>query len=195
MTYSTQQLIDILDQELRATWKGERILLSSAQRLDNPVVEKAIDLNKVGKVFAYRDFRRQIHEYQQNYQVSGLIWRNCNFRNKSLCYPEIHNQLIPVLGDKERLMEYKETVLHFWQEMTQDMNYWLVVNHLRPLSADSLASLIQEAEWAEIDATQTELYLGLCWGNPEEYQYLWAKPTSGCHRVIAAISEPSSIKV
>jgi hypothetical protein len=195
MTYSTQQLIDILDQELRATWKGERILLSSAQRLDNPVVEKAIDLNKVGKVFAYRDFRRQIHEYQQNYQVSGLIWRNCNFRNKSLCYPEIHNQLIPVLGDKERLMEYKETVLHFWQEMTQDMNYWLVVNHLRPLSADSLASLIQETEWAEIDATQTELYLGLCWGNPEEYQYLWAKPTSGCHRVIAAISEPSSIKV
>jgi hypothetical protein len=195
MTYSTQQLIDILDQELRATWKGERILLSSAQRLDNPVVEKAIDLNKVGKVFAYRDFRRQIHEYQQNYQVSGLIWRNCNFRNKSLCYPEIHNQLIPVLGDKERLMEYKETVLHFWQEMTQNMNYWLVVNHLRPLSADSLASLIQEAEWAEIDATQTELYLGLCWGNPEEYQYLWAKPTSGCHRVIAAISEPSSIKV
>jgi hypothetical protein len=195
MTYSTQQLIDILDQELRATWKGERILLSSAQRLDNPVVEKAIDLNKVGKVFAYRDFRRQIHEYQQNYQVSGLIWRNCNFRNKSLCYPEIHNQLIPVLGDKERLMEYKETVLDFWQEMTQDMNYWLVVNHLRPLSADSLASLIQEAEWAEIDATQTELYLGLCWGNPEEYQYLWAKPTSGCHRVIAAISEPSSIKV
>jgi len=195
MTYSTQQLIDILDQELRATWKGERILLSSAQRLDNPVVEKAIDLNKVGKVFAYRDFRRQIHEYQQNHQVSGLIWRNCNFRNKSLCYPEIHNQLIPVLGDKERLMEYKETVLHFWQEMTQDMNYWLVVNHLRPLSADSLASLIQEAEWAEIDATQTELYLGLCWGNPEEYQYLWAKPTSGCHRVIAAISEPSSIKV
>jgi len=195
MTYSTQQLIDILDQELRATWKGERILLSSAQRLDNPVVEKAIDLNKVGKVFAYRDFRRQIHEYQQNYQVSGLIWRNCNFRNKSLCYPEIHNQLIPVLGDKERLMEYKETVLHFWQEMTQDMNYWLVVKHLRPLSADSLASLIQEAEWAEIDATQTELYLGLCWGNPEKYQYLWAKPTSGCHRVIAAISEPSSIKV
>jgi hypothetical protein len=195
MTYSTQQLIDILDQELRATWKGERILLSSAQRLDNPVVEKAIDLNKVGKVFAYRDFRRQIHEYQQNYQVSGLIWRNCNFRNKSLCYPEIHNQLIPVLGDKERLMEYKETVLHFWQEMTQDMNYWLVVNHLRSLSADSLASLIQETEWAEIDATQTELYLGLCWGNPEEYQYLWAKPTSGCHRVIAAISEPSSIKV
>ena len=195
MTYSTQQLIDILDQELRATWKGERILLSSAQRLDNPVVEKAINLNKVGKVFAYRDFRRQIHEYQQNYQVSGLIWRNCNFRNKSLCYPEIHNQLIPVLGDKERLMEYKETVLHFWQEMTQDMNYWLVVNHLRPLSADSLASLIQETEWAEIDATQTELYLGLCWGNPEEYQYLWAKPTSGCHRVIAAISEPSSIKV
>lgn len=195
MTYSTQQLIDILDRELRATWKGERILLSSAQRLDNPVIEKAIDLKKVGKVFAYQDFRQQIHQYQQNYQVSGIIWRTCTFAGRSLRYPELHNQLVPVAGDKDLLMQYKETVLSFWREMTRGMNYWLVANHRRPLSLDALEGLIAEAEWAEVDAAQTELYLGLCWGNPQEYQYLWAKPQSGCHRVIAAVTEPSSIKV
>jgi hypothetical protein len=54
---------------------------------------------------------------------------------------------------------------------------------------------MQEAEWAELDAAQTELYLGLCWGNPQEYQYQWAKPDSGCHRIIAAKDEPSAIKV
>jgi hypothetical protein len=163
--------------------------------LDNPVIEKAIDLKKVGKVFAYQDFRQQIHQYQQNYQVSGIIWRTCTFAGRSLRYPELHNQLVPVAGDKDLLMQYKETVLSFWREMTQGMNYWLVANHRRPLSLDALEDLIAEAEWAEVDAAQTELYLGLCWGNPQEYQYLWAKPKSGCHRVIAAVTEPSSIKV
>jgi len=42
---------------------------------------------------------------------------------------------------------------------------------------------------------RTELYLGLCWGNPLEHQYQWAQPFSGCHRIIAAVDEPSSIKV
>lgn len=195
MNYTTQQLIQILEQEMRATWKGERILLSSADRINNPVIAKAIDLQKVGKVFAYQDFRREIHEYQQQYQVSGLIWRQCTFKGKSIRYPELHNQLVAVPGDKEMLMAAKETVLNFWREMTGEMSFWLAASRYRSISSESVAEFMQEAEWAEIDAAQTELYLGLCWGNPQEYQYLWAKPNSGCHRIIAAMTEPSSIKV
>jgi hypothetical protein len=195
MNYTTQQLIQILEQEMRATWKGDRILLSSADRINNPVIAKAIDLQKVGKVFAYQDFRREIHEYQKQYEVSGLIWRQCTFRGKSIRYPELHNQLIPVPGDKEILMAAKETVLNFWREMTEEMNFWLAASRYRPISPESVAEFMQEAEWAEIDAAQNELYLGLCWGNPQEYQYLWAKPNSGCHRIIGAVTEPSSIKV
>jgi hypothetical protein len=195
MTYTTQQLIEILEQELRATWKGERILLSSADRIDNPVIAKALDWQKVSKVFVYQDFRRQIHEYQQQHRVSGIIWRECTFGGKSIRFPELHNQLIAVPGDKEMLIAAKESVLDFWREMTQKMNFWLVANRYRPIAADSIEELIQEVEWAEIDAAQTELYLGLCWGHPQEYQYHWAKPRSGCHRIIAAMTEPSSIKV
>jgi hypothetical protein len=195
MTYTTQQLIEILEQELRATWKGERILLSSADRIDNPVIAKALDWQKVSKVFVYQDFRRQIHEYQQQHRVSGIIWRECTFGGKSIRFPELHNQLIAVPGDKEMLIAAKESVLDFWREMTQKMNFWLVANRYRPIAADSIEEFIQEVEWAEIDAAQTELYLGLCWGNPQEYQYHWAKPRSGCHRIIAAMTEPSSIKV
>ncbi|ACK70587.1 conserved hypothetical protein [Gloeothece citriformis PCC 7424] len=195
MTYTTQQLIDILEQEMRATWRGERILLSSNNQIINPVVAKAIDMQKVNKVFAYQDFRRQIHEYQREHQVSGIIWRVCKFGDKSIRFPELHNQLIAVPGDKEILMSAKESVLSFWHEMTHQMNYWLVIHRRRQITPDSLEELIQQAEWAEIDAAQTELYLGLCWGNPQEYQYQWAKPNSGCHRIIAAINEPSTIKV
>jgi hypothetical protein len=195
MTYTTQQLIDILEQELRATWRGDRILLSSAQRFDNPVVAKAIDLQKAGKVFAYQDFRRQIHLYQQQHRVSGIIWRQCTFNGKSIRYPELHNQLIAAPGDKEILMAAKVTVLDFWRDMTHQMNFWIAAGRYRPIAPESVEEFMQEAEWAEIDAAQTELYLGLCWGKPQEHQYQWAKPFSGCHRIIAAITEPSSIKV
>lgn len=195
MTYTTQQLIEILEQEMRATWKGQRILLSSEERIDNPVIAKAIDLRKANKVFAYQDFRRQIHQYQQEHGVSGIIWRKCTFDSHSVRFPELHNQLIAVPGDKEILMAAKASVLQFWRDVTSDMSFWLVAHRRRPISVSSLEDLMATAEWAEIDAAQTELYLGLCWGNPQEYQYLWAKPKSGCHRIIAAKDEPSSIKV
>jgi len=195
MTYSTQQLIEILEQEMRATWRGERLLLSPGDRLENPVIAKAINLQKAGKVFVYQDFRKQIHEYQEKYQVSGIVWRSCTYKGRTLRYPELHNQLIAVEGDKEILIAAKNDVLSFWRENTHQMNFWLSVHRHRPISADSLQDLMTEAEWAEIDATRTELYLGLCWGNPQEYQYQWAKPNSGCHRIIATVTEPSSIKV
>jgi hypothetical protein len=195
MIYTTQQLINILDTEMRATCNGERILLNCANRIDNPVLAKALNLEKVGKVFAYQDFRRQIHEYQREYQVSGVIWRVCTFNNQTIQFPEIHNQLIAVLGDKEILMAAKSSILEFWQEMTQNMKFWLAVDCQFPISENMIAEFIQQAEWAEIDATRTDLYLGLCWGNPKEYIYQWAKPESGCHRIIAAVNEPSSIKV
>ncbi|MEG3436173.1 hypothetical protein V0288_03495 [Pannus brasiliensis CCIBt3594] len=195
MTYSTQQLIEILDREMHATWKGERVLLSSADRVGNPVLAKAIDLEKAGKVFAYRDFRRQIHEYQREYGVSGIIWRVCTFGERSIRYPEIHNQLVAIEGDKETLVNAKASVLEFWWEATRGMNFWLSIDSRRRISPDSLEEFIEGAEWAELDVARTELYLGLCWGNPLEHQYQWAKPNSGCHRIIAAVDEPSSIKV
>jgi hypothetical protein len=194
MTYTTQQLLEILEQELRATCQGKRLLLSPGDRLDNPIVAKAIDLTQVGKVFAYQDFREQIHAYQRQHNVSGLIWRQCSFNGESIKFPEIHNQLTAVQGDKEKLMAAKGEIFSFWQRHTQTLNYWLVAHHHRPLGWDSFTELWEQGEWAELDATQTELFLGICWGNPIECQYQWAKPASGCHRIIAAVHQISGIK-
>lgn len=199
MAYTTQQLIQILDQELRANWKGERILLSSADRIDNPVIAKAINLEKASKVFAYQDFRQQIHEYQRQHQVSGVVWRISSFHGKSVSFPEIHSQLIAVPGDKEILMAAKESVLRFWRDGTEGMSFWLAGNltgdRPRPMAAEGVEALAEQVEWAEIDAGRAELYLGLCWGNPKEYQCQWARPQSGCYRIVAAATEPSPIKV
>ena len=202
MTYTTDELIQILDCELKENWKGKRVVLSSAQRLNDPVMAKALNMNQVNKVFAYRDFRQQVHEYQRQNGVSGIIWRNCTFGEHSVTYPEIHNQLIPVPGDKEILLSARPPILDFWYRVTDRLNFWLVNNRLgsngsrhQKITFSYLQKLIQQTEWAEIDAARTEIYLGLCWGNPQEHIYQWAKPKSGCDRIIATISEPSAIKI
>jgi len=89
MAYTTAELLDFLDQELRAAWRGERVVLSSDQRL-NPVVAKAIGTEKLSKVFAVQDFRDQIHHYQREHNVSGLVWHTCRFQGRSHQFPELH---------------------------------------------------------------------------------------------------------
>lgn len=202
MTYTTQELIKILDRELKENWKGKRVVLSSTQRINDPVVAKALNMNQVNKVFAYRDFRSQIHEYQQINNVSGIVWRTCTFDQQSITYPEVHNQLVPISGDKEILVDARPKILDFWHKTTKKMKFWLVNNslvhnnsHNQPISFEYLQKLIKQTEWAEIDAARTEIYLGLCWGNPQDHQYQWAKPKSGCDRIIATVSEPSAIKI
>lgn len=212
MTYTTQELITILDCELKANWKGKRVVLSSADRINDPVVTKLLDMNRVSKVFAYQDFRDRVHQYQREYGVSGIIWRRCSFDRHTVCYPEIYNQLIPLEEDKAVLVEAKQSVIDFWLEVTQEMNFWLAnvpgikaKNQQKPPNSDRtphqeidaqyVAKLIRQAQWAEVDATRTEVYLGLCWGDPSEYRYQWAKPKSGCDRIIASHTIPSSIKI
>lgn len=218
MTYTTQDLIEILDRELKANWKGKRVVLSSAERINDPVVTKLLDMNRVNKVFAYQDFRTQIHQYQLEHQVSGIIWCSRRFNNHQIDYPEIHNQLIPLPTDKAVLIAAKQSVIEFWHSVTPQMQFWLTnapgskkfrntknssqkldQNKPRPpyqsINPAYVEKLIRQAEWAEIDNTRNEVYLGLCWGDPAEYRYQWAKPKSGCDRLIASQSVPSSIKI
>jgi hypothetical protein len=192
--YTTEELIQILDRELKANWRGDRVLLSSAERLGDPVVAKALDLDKVGKVFAYRDFQEQIHAYQKKYQVSGIIWRNSSFRGQTLHFPEVHHRLIALTSDKIILLTAKESIVNFWRTATQGLNFWLFGSTYQPISPEYAEKLITQTEWAEFDAALTEVYLGLCWGEPKECQYQWAKPQSGCYRIIASSGEPGQIK-
>ena len=195
MAYTTDELLKFLELELRATWGGQRLIFNTSEKLNNPVVAKAIDLNKTSKVFVFRDFRQQIHQYQRENQVSGIVWRSVSFDDRSLKFPEVHNQLIPVEGDKEILMNAKLSVIDFWREVTQGMGYYLAGDRTSAITDILLEQLYQEAEWAELDAGREEVYLGLCWGDPLEYIYRWAKPESGYHRIIASHNQPSSISI
>ena len=195
MPYTTEQLLEFLDQELKATWKGERVLLSSDERLANPVISKAIGTEKLSKVYAIQDFRAQIHAYQQEHGVSGLIWHECCFQGRSIRIPELHPQLAATPQDKLALVAAKPAILNFWQESVQGLNLWLANGAPQLTSPAHVEELASNCEWAEIVAARTELYLTLCWGNPKECHCDWARPQSGCERIIATKGEPSGIKV
>lgn len=203
MAYTTRELIDILDREMRSCWRGKRIVLSSEARIDNPVIAKALDIDKVSKVYAYRDFRAQIWAYQQEHQISGIVWRTVKFNELEVQVPEIHNQLVAVEGDKEILMSVKDELLDFWWQVSQTMQYWLVIapdaavggERHQPRTRREVETLVEQTQWAEIDAGRQEVYLGLCWGNPSQYRYGWAKPLSGCTRIVAASDRPSLINI
>ncbi|MGF1458429.1 MAG: hypothetical protein ACFBSG_05320 [Leptolyngbyaceae cyanobacterium] len=194
MSYTTEQLLDFLDQELRAAWRGERVVLSSNERL-NPVIAKAIGTEKLSKVFAVQDFRDQIHHYQREHNVSGLVWHTCRFKGRSHRFPELHPQLIAIEADKLALQAAKSGVIQFWRSSIPNLRLWRPGPPPLPVELATIDTWISEAEWAEVDATRSELYLRLCWGDPKICHYDWARPESGCERIIAAIAEPSSIKV
>ena len=194
MSYTTEELLDILDQELRAAWRGERLVLSSSQRL-NPVVAKALGTEKLSKVFAVQDFREQIHHYQREHGVSGLVWHTCRFRGRLMQVPELHPQLIAIPEDKTTLIAAKSAVIDFWRSSIAGLRLWQSGLPPHPLERSNVEQWIEETEWAEVDATRIELYLSLCWGDPKECHYDWARPNSGAKRIIAATAEPSSIKV
>ncbi|NEO85975.1 MAG: hypothetical protein F6J87_17225 [Spirulina sp. SIO3F2] len=195
MAYSTQQLIDILEKEMRASCQGQRVLLSAEERFNDPVLSLALGHDKIGRVYAYREFREQIHHYQQEHQVSGLIWRTCQFQGETVRFPELHNQLVAIDSDKQALQAAKADVVAFWRETTPGLKLWLMGKEQQILSPELVEMFIGEAEWAEVDAALTEVYLGLCWGKPEERHYQWALPESGCRRIVATRDRPTLLRV
>lgn len=196
MVYSTQDLIHILDQELKAAWRGDRLLLSPEDRLGVPIVTMALDADQVGKVFACKDFTQQIHKYQIEQQVSGIVWREITVGDHHLRLPEIHQQLIAIESDKAILQIAKDSVLQFWWQVTDGLRFWKVDNYeLQVLTLEETHLAGQLAEWAELDIGRDEFYLALCWGNPKECHYRWSYPDSGCDRLIAASSEPKQLNI
>jgi hypothetical protein len=195
MAYTTAQLLDILNAEMKAAVRGDRLLLTGDRRLDNPVITKAIDPQKLSQIYAFQDFREQIHRYQIAEGVSGIVWRECHFQGRSVRFPEIHPQLTATAEDKLRLGAAKGAVIAFWREAVAGLGLWRASNPPEPIARERVEALIERAEWADVEATRSELYLLLCWGNPKESYYAWAYPESGCDRIIATQSQPSGIKV
>jgi len=125
-------------------WLGATLVLDVRERVGHAVIALAIPPERLSMVFAFEDFRAQVHEYQRTQGVSGIIWRTCRFRGGELAVPEVHGQLCAIEGDKERLMAAKEAVLDFWWRYTHGLDYWWVHPHTRPVTVAELTQALAQ---------------------------------------------------
>lgn len=189
--YTTEELIQILRSERQACLKGERLKLEVTVS-GNPLIDQFIKSDGLQKFTAYEDFKAAIHDYQKEYQVSGIIWRKVTIKSKTLRYPEVDTQLIALPYDLEILKNAKDSLLNFWDEVTDGMDLYLSFNNSKQyqniLSSD-VERIAQRTEWASLcvfeNSNFLEIILQLGWGKPEEASYKRGRPHSGSEYIHA----------
>lgn len=189
--YSTEELIKILADERRACINGERLNLT-ASASGNPLIDRFLKPEGIQKFSAYRDFKAAVHRYQQQHQVSGIVWRDLMINGKALHYPAVDEQLIAISCDLEILRNAKDSIFYFWCSVTQDMDLYLSINSgrdYRQIMSNDVRVIADRTEWANLcvhgNANFLEIILQLGWGKPEEASYKWALPTSGSEYIHA----------
>ncbi len=189
--YSTEELIKILADERRACMNGERLNLA-ASASGNPLIDQFLKPDGIQKFSAYRDFKAAVHRYQQDHQVSGIIWRQVTIKGTTLRYPAVDEQLIAIGSDLEILKTAKASILTFWWQVTNGMDLYLSINigrDYRQILTNDVGAIASRTEWANLfqhgNSTFLEIILQLGWGKPEEASYKRGWPTSGSEYIHA----------
>lgn len=187
--YSTQELLAILAEERQACIQGERLNLG-AKASGNPVIDRLLRVEGIQKFTAYRDFKATIHRYQQEYLVSGILWREVTVKGKTLRYPAVDDELIALRSDLEVLRVAKTSVLAFWWEVTVGMDLYLSrITGYQAILPEEVEAIATRTEWATLwkweNPNFLEIGLQLAWGKPEEAAYRWALPMSGSEYIHA----------
>ena len=190
--YSTAELIKILEAERQACLHGQRLKLAAVPSTGNPVIDRFLKSDGVQKFTAYQDFKAAVHRYQEEHQVSGIVWRQITLKGHSLCYPAVDDQLIALSSDLKVLKQAKASILEFWQLVIVEMDLYLSINSgkdYRQIGPEDVVAIVQRTEWAAIWKWEKldflEMLLQLGWGKPEEAYYKRGWPLSGSEYIHA----------
>jgi hypothetical protein len=190
--YSTEELIQILAQERKACINGERLNLAAMPSGINPLLDRFVNADGIQRFTAFNDFRNTVHHYQQEHQVSGIVWHHLMIRGKTLCYPKIHEHLVSLPSDLGVLHAEMGSIVEFWRDVTQGMEFFLSMNggkNYAPMSLRDIDRILQRTEWATLfqqgKGESLEIILQLGWGKPEEAIYRRGFPESGSEYIHA----------
>ncbi|ESA38467.1 hypothetical protein N836_31495 [Leptolyngbya sp. Heron Island J] len=174
MTYTTDQLIEIIDSEMMAHIKGEREFV----RLDR--IEE-----KFAAITSYHEVREQVHAYQKQHGISGVVVETRELPDGSVIrFPVQHDQLDLVDGDMQVLEAARFRVVEAFLEQIAAGQYYLCY---RIESRDGgewdmettpefIRYFIQGLQWAEISMYDSgELVLQVGYGEPHESAYIAGK--------------------
>lgn len=189
--YTTKELIQILAAERQACLMGKRLKLA-VNVSGNPVIDQFISNDGLQKFTAYQDFKTAIHNYQREYLVSGIVWRQVTVKGKIFQYPEVDSQLIALPHDLDTLKAAKNSILEFWDEVTLGMDLYLSFNNgkqYQQIIKPDVERIAQRTEWANLclfkNSNFLEIILQLSWGKPEEASYKRGFPASGSEYIHA----------
>lgn len=193
--YSTEELVKILTDERRACMNGQRLNLAATPSGVNPLIDRFIKSDGIQKFTAYNDFRNTVHRYQQEHQVSGIVWQWVTIKDKPFRYPRVDDQLISLSSDRVTLRAAKASIVAFWQEVTEGMDFYLSMNcgkFHQPMSIRDFDRILQRTEWATLTHQgkndTLEILLQLGWGKPEAALYHRGFPESGSEYIHAVQS-------
>jgi hypothetical protein len=184
--YSTKELIEILEAERQACLQGHRLKLAAGSSTGNPVIDRFLKSDGVQKFTAYQDFKAAVHQYQEEYQVSGIIWQQMTLNGHTLDYPTVYDQLIALPIDLKILIAAKVSILEFWEQVTIGMDLYLSINSgkdYRQIQPEDVDGIVQRTEWVAIWKWEKldflEILLQLGWGQPQSAYYKRGWPQSG----------------
>ena len=193
--YSTQELIEILERERRACLKGERLNLAATPFIGNFVIDRWLKPDAVQKFAAYQDFKTAVHQYQQEHQVSGIVWRQMMANGETLNYPQVDDRLIALQGDIDTLKSAKASIWRFWDKITAEMDLYLSINggkDYQLVTPEEVKALDWRTEWANLWKWEREefleIVLQLGWGQPHDSYYRHGSLASGSEYVHAVRS-------
>ncbi|RMG06130.1 MAG: hypothetical protein D6728_19340 [Cyanobacteria bacterium J055] len=193
--YSTQELIEILERERQACLKGERLNLNATPFIGNSAIDRWLKPDAVQKFAAYQDFKTAIHRYQQQHQVSGIVWRHICVNGETLRYPQVDDRLIALPSDIEILKGAKASIWQFWDRVTAEMDLYLSVHggkDYQLVTVVEVKALDRRTEWANLWKWEREefleIVLQLGWGQPHDSYYRRGSLSSGSEYVHAVRS-------
>lgn len=172
MTYTTEQLLEALENELSLHLKGDRTFFSATTHHEN--VSASID--------SYWNIRDQIHAYQAQHSVSGLVIESVELPNGGLIkIPVQHDQLDLVDGDMDVLKAAKDRVVAtFLDQITASPFYLCQTIESRDkgkwdmeTTPEFIRYFSGDMDWAELswyDEGTFSLKIG--YGEPAEADYV-----------------------
>ena len=189
--YTTEQLIEILASERQACMSGQRLYLT-IRGSGHPLIDQFIKSEGAQQFTAYQNFKAAVHRYQQEHQVSGLIWQEITLKGLTLRCPIVDEHLSAIESDVAVLKSVRASVLTFWYETTVGMDLYLSINNdkdYRSIQPSEVEGIVQRTEWATLwkweKSDFLEVVLQLGWGKPEFASYKRSFPLSGSEYIHA----------
>lgn len=128
MTYTTSELISILDTAIKRSVEIQcacsPLRLPGEDHADWETIFEFNAKNSQTALESYWQQREQIHAYQLEHQVSGLVSDEWTYQGKTIQAFSVHDQLIAIPGDKQVLIQQTPQLIKWWVEVTQGMNLW-----------------------------------------------------------------------